>query len=60
MRHRFTKMLETDERDDDTSAIVRSFWSRAARLPAPDAARGSATVVDIAEWVGSRRPISRT
>jgi len=60
MRRRLTKMLETDECDEDTTAIVRSFWSRAIRLPAPDAARGSATVVDIAEWVRSRCPVART
>jgi hypothetical protein len=60
MRHRLIQMLETDDRDDATDAIVRCFWSRAKPLPARDAAVMDAEVVDFARWARSRGPIVRT
>jgi hypothetical protein len=57
MRQRFTQVLQTTDPDDAMSdVVVRQFWTRAKPLPSklrPDA--GPARVVDLAQWMQSRR-----
>jgi len=53
-------MLETDDRDDLTDAIVQRFWSRAAPLPHRDATPARAKVVDLTRWARSRGHVART
>jgi len=60
MRQRLTDMLETDDRDDLTDAIVQRFWSRAAPLPHRDATPARAKVVDLTRWARSRGHVART
>jgi hypothetical protein len=60
MRQQLMRMLETDDRDDATDAIVQTFWSRAKPVPASDPEATDAKVVDFARWVRSRGHIART
>jgi hypothetical protein len=57
MRRRFMQVLQTNDADDAMSeVVVRRFWGRAKPLTAqlrPDA--GPARVVDLAQWMQSRR-----
>jgi hypothetical protein len=54
MRHRFMRMLESDDGDDTTDAIVQRFWSRASPLATRNAEDTNAQVVDLAQWARSR------
>lgn len=62
MRQRFVQVLQSDDRDDAASEVLRRFWTRAKPLPArfemrPD---GRATnVVDLAAWARSRHGAER-
>lgn len=58
MGQRFTRMLATDDENDATSAIVQSFWSRAAELSTRQA-MCPAKVVDLAAWVRLHRLTGR-
>jgi hypothetical protein len=51
-------MLATDDENDATSAIVQSFWSRAAELSTRQA-MCPAKVVDLAAWVRLHRLTGR-
>jgi|HubBroStandDraft_6_1064221.scaffolds.fasta_scaffold77585_2 hypothetical protein len=54
MRQRFMQMLENDDGDDATDAIVQRFWSRASPLATRNAEDTDAQVVDLAQWARSR------
>ena len=60
MRQRLIQMLETDDGDDATDAIVQRFWLRAAPLAARGTAKPDGQVVDIAQWARSRGHIPRS
>jgi len=55
MRQRFMQVLQADERDDAQSDILRRFWTRAKPLPPRPVKRPEAAVVDLAQWMQSRR-----
>jgi hypothetical protein len=57
MRQRFVEVLQSDDRDDAQSEVLRRFWARAKPLPVRvNAALGtSAKVVDLAQWAERRR-----
>jgi hypothetical protein len=52
LRQRLSAVLATDDTDEDTGAIVRTFWSRAKTLP--PRTRRDAMVVDMALWAVQR------
>jgi|HubBroStandDraft_1064217.scaffolds.fasta_scaffold323204_2 hypothetical protein len=54
MRHRLMQLLNTDDRDDRTDAIVKTFWSRAKPLRDHEATATDAKVVDFVRWARSR------
>ncbi|HEY3818913.1 MAG TPA: hypothetical protein VGL81_17205 [Polyangiaceae bacterium] len=57
MRQRFMQVLQTDdthEGTDATSDVLRRFWARAKPLPTR-LDEGPARVVDLAQWIQSRR-----
>jgi hypothetical protein len=60
MRHRLMQLLNTDDRDDRTDAIVKTFWSRAKPLRAREATATDATVIDLVRWARSRGHTVRT
>ncbi len=64
MLQRFVQVLQDDDRDDAQSEVLRRFWTRAKPLPVPlprenvrgpRASDAGTTVVDLAQWVRSRR-----
>jgi hypothetical protein len=55
MRQRFMQVLQTDDQDDAQSEVLRRFWTRAKPLPARLDAHPPARVVDLAQWMQSRR-----
>jgi hypothetical protein len=48
------QLLNTDDRDDRTDAIVKTFWSRAKPLRDHEATATDAKVVDFVRWARSR------
>jgi hypothetical protein len=58
MRQRLVQVLRNDE-DEAMTEIVLRFWTRAKPLAVgPKHGRG-APVVDLAQWIESRRGVSR-
>jgi uncharacterized protein YjiS (DUF1127 family) len=55
MRQRLVQVLESDERDDVESEVLRRFWSRAKPLPVRPGIAPASTVVDMARWARERR-----
>jgi hypothetical protein len=55
MRQRFVQVLQSDDRDDAASEVLRRFWTRAKPLPARFEMRRDARVVDLAAWAAKRR-----
>jgi hypothetical protein len=59
MRQRFMQVLQTDDAHEGTDAqsdvALRRFWTRAKPLPARLDAHPPARVVDLAQWMQSRR-----
>jgi hypothetical protein len=62
MLQRFVQVLQTDEKDDAMSDVVRRFWTRAKPLPARFEhcpVRPPARVVDLATWARNRSDADR-
>ena len=59
MRQRLVHVLQTDERDDASSDVLRRFWARAKPLPARFESRPDARVIDLAAWAQSRHDVAR-
>jgi hypothetical protein len=59
MRQRLVQVLQTPERDDVSSDVLRRFWTRAKPLPARFERRPDARVIDLAAWAHSRQDVRR-
>jgi len=60
MRQRLAQMLDSEDRDQASAALMRRFWSRVEPRPEPTYGRGrEAEVIDLPTWLGSRRDVTR-
>jgi hypothetical protein len=52
-------MLDSEDRDQASAALMRRFWSRVE--PRPDTASGrQAKIIDLRTWSGPRRDVTRS
>ena len=55
MRQRFVQVLGSEDQDSLESEVLKRFWTRAKPGLARVENRPQARVVDLAQWVASRR-----